>query len=314
MKKLLFFFIFFLTNFANADFSPANWGFQESNFKINVLKKAPHEALILPVQKEDGTFWTAKEVTRIKANGKKVIAAFPIGRVSFGKFGYDIAQGNECDETGYERFWNTRTQNFDVREKCHTNSLFGTEIEKNRGTFAVQYWTPEWREKIIHPILEKIFSAGFDGVFFERTSDFELWTNNRKSTYFAHEMAKLIIGMANTLHAQKGGNFVVIAGEASRILPLLKTKTRTRFVTAIDAIAETSLFFDTTRSSRLARFLPLRKYFVPTRKPIFLLEFSDKKNVLKLKKWKKAFEKVGLPTVLFRAENNGEMNELPAPF
>lgn len=310
--------LFSFANFANADFFPENWGIQRENFKISALKSAPHEALILPIQKENGDFWTAEEITEIKKNGKKVLAAFPIGEISFGKFGFEEARGNECkgEKTGFSRVWNTRTREFDYEKNCRENSILGPEFEDRGGTFLTQFWTEEWKKIVIYPIFQKVYLANFDGVFLEKINDFEAWTGSvsEKKTYFANEMAKLVIEMASQARSKKGSNFLVVVSETSRLFENLDTKKRSDFLSSIDAVGEISLFFDTEKKNRATRFVQLRKYVVPARKPILLLEFSSEKNAKKLQKWQIAFERVGLPTVIFRAENDENLNELPLPF
>ncbi len=319
MKKILFLIVFFLfENSVSAGFFLENWGMQRENFKIETLEKANHEVLILPIQKENGNFWSPAEIYHIKKNGKKVLAAFPLGEVSFGRFAFEEAQGEECkgQKTGFSKFWNPRTQQFDYEENCREESLFGEEIEDRGGTFLVQFWTEEWKKMAIDPLFEKAYSADFDGVFLEKIESFEMWAgkDKEKKKYFANEMAKIIIGMSSQARAKKGDDFLIIASEGSEIFENLSAKARKDFLSSIDAVAEVSLFFDTTRKSRMTRVAHLLKYVVHTKKPILLLEFSSKKNEKKLQEWQEAFSKIGLPAVIFRAENDENMNELPAPF
>jgi len=316
MKKILFLTAFFLFgNLAAADFSPKNWGYQLQNFHFKNLKKAPHEVIVIDAQKDDGTFWSRAEIAEMRKNGKKIIAYFSVGEAENYRFYFDEIRGKKCEKTAFRPFFNPRKNAFDSRKNCRSGNILGAENQHWAGNFAVKFWTNKWQKRAIFPTLEKILAADFDGIYLDKIDAFEDWGGDRTKRFFARKMAKLVADISRTAKKKRGKKFLVLPQNGLEILPNLDPKTRKWFLKSIDGWALESLFFDTTRRDRARRVFLLKKYFLKTKKPIFVVEYSDKKNEKKLEKWRKYFsEKLKISIILFRAENDANLDELSPVF
>lgn len=119
--------------------------------------------------------------------------------------------------------------------------------------FKVRFWEPSWRkvlftkEKGPKGYLDRIISAGFDGVYLDIIDGFRYFDReegNGSRPGAAKDMAKLVLAIAK--HARtvrKVPNFIVVPQNGSDILDELPAKTAAKYLDAIDGIGAEDTFY-----------------------------------------------------------------------
>lgn len=127
---------------------------------INAVTATNYDALIMDLYFNDGTPFTASEITQLKnkANGGKrlVISYMSIG---------------EAED--YRNYWNP---------SWNTNKPAWLDAVNPDwpGNYKVKYWNAEWQAIIYgndNSYLKKILNAGFDGVYLDIIDAFEYYEN-----------------------------------------------------------------------------------------------------------------------------------------
>lgn len=127
---------------------------------INAVTATNYDALIMDLYFNDGTAFTASEITQLKnkANGGKRIV---ISYMSIG----------EAED--YRSYWNPT---------WNSNKPIWLDAENPNwaGNYKVKYWYPQWQAIIYGndtSYLKKILDAGFDGVYLDIIDAFEYYEN-----------------------------------------------------------------------------------------------------------------------------------------
>lgn len=296
----------------------STWGIQLQNINKDKIIQANHDLVVIDYS-SDGTEaneFSKQDIQQMKANGKKVIAAINIGSAQMHRFywnsQWEVMQQQDC----YERYYDYRHRRFDYRNVCakENSALVGEKNpEWNRSYFA-KYWEEEWWNIALQPYFEKLYSAGFDGVYLMGTDAFEYWgkTEAEKKKY-ALDMAQLIIRISTLSQKEAGEDFLIIQQNGLEIPSFLDFRWQERYFSVIDAVSVESLFFDTTSKERRKRTVYFRK-FIQKDVPVFTLDYSKKKYLNRLKSRIEAFEaEYDISIVPFRGANDEALNELYKP-
>lgn len=117
-------------------------------------------------------------------------------------------------------------------------SWLGPENPEWRGNYKVRYWDPEW-QRIIYgaptSYLDRILSAGFDGVYLDIIDAFEYYEDSRSTA--AHEMIDFVRDLARYAKAKTNGEFLVLPQNGERLLE------HADYLEAIDGVAKEDLFY-----------------------------------------------------------------------
>lgn len=127
---------------------------------INAVTATNYDALIMDLYFNDGTAFTASEITQMKnkANGGKRIV---ISYMSIG------------EAENYRSYWNPSWNS-------NKPSWLDAENPNWPGNYKVKYWNPQWQAIIYgndDSYLKKILNAGFDGVYLDIIDAFEYYEN-----------------------------------------------------------------------------------------------------------------------------------------
>lgn len=116
-------------------------------------------------------------------------------------------------------------------------SWLGQENPEWRGNYWVRYWDPQWQHHIYGQAgaaLDRIISAGFDGVYLDRADAYSHWANERPTSQA--DMIRLIADLAAYARRKKPG-FVVILQNAEELLANSELRG------TLDAVAKEDLFY-----------------------------------------------------------------------
>ncbi len=162
----------------------------------------------------------------------------------------------------------------------------GTENSEWRGNYHVRFWHEGWKKKIFgapDAMLDKIITAGFDGVYLDRADIYEHWQKKRKTA--APDMISFIVELARYARAQKPG-FIIVLQNAEELLhaePLRR---------AIDAVAKEDLLLGLSEAGTLNSAVDVDnssgylKLAQNDGRPIFVIEYIDDNNVRRIIKSK----------------------------
>ncbi len=167
MKFLLSFLLLAAVRFiAHAQPAPASFAYV---LQADTLAKSKAEAvaklaacerdwIVLDAHFSSEEAWTEKDLSAIRAGkaGRKVIAYLSIGEA-------------ENYRAYWQSSWRTNAPTF----------LLGENPEW-KGNYRVKYWQPDW-QKIILADVDKIMSAGFDGVYLDIVDGFETFEQDEKN-------------------------------------------------------------------------------------------------------------------------------------
>ncbi len=312
----IFFFPF--SCFASPIDTVKNWGYQLQNIQAKDIRDAKHDLIVIDYSPDgsDENRFTKQEVAEMKKDGKLLIAYLSIGEAEMYRFYWNSQWESPKQTNCLKKYFNTLHQSYDWKNVCPKGNT-GLVGEKNPdwdGNYSVKYWEKEWWDDAIVPYLNRIYSAGFDGVYLDLVDEYEYWSEKgMPEKKLADDMAKLIWKISLLSKRKMGKDFLIIPQNGISIIRVLGAKWKARYFSAIDAIALESLFFDTTKRERITRLLILKEY-QKRGIPIFVVEYSRKKYLSRLLSRIKTYEKAyGISIIPFRAANDVQLNELYKP-
>ncbi len=299
--------------------SADTWAIQLHNINPVAIADDDVDLVVIDYAKDgtDKTAFSAAEVAAMQQNGKKVLAYLSIGKAEAWRFywnsQWEAARQGDC----YERYYDYLKYKWTWRNKCVPGNtpLVGNKDPLWDGELYARYWDNRWKTDVVEPYMERIMEAGFDGVYLAHVDAYNYWgagTLTRRT--YAREMQELIITLSSTAKQQSGDDFLVIPENVSGIISASKdVQLNKKFLTAIDAIAERSLVFDTTKAKRGKRITELRTDY-SYQKPILVLEFSSSTYAPTLRRWQESFlKKYGLRMSITRSSNNAELDSISEP-
>jgi len=103
------------------------------------------------------------------------------------------------------------------------------------GNYKVKYWYPEW-QSIILDYLDRIMSAGFDGVYLDLVNAYEHYADGRPAAM--REMVDFVVTISNYAHVVKGRpGFGIFPQNAAEL------ETRPGYLTAVTGIGQEETYY-----------------------------------------------------------------------
>lgn len=121
--------------------------------------------------------------------------------------------------------------------KTNRPDWLGSENPDWRGNYFVQYWELDWQNLIYgtpESYLDKIISAGFDGVYLDRVDAFQSWKKDYPNA--SKDMVEFVEHIS-TYAKLRNPNFIIVVQNGEELLEF------TQYRQAIDVIAKEDLFF-----------------------------------------------------------------------
>ena len=228
MKKViiaLLFFALFTPSFAQrAEISwVQSWVYWLQNINIDELKNSSSDLVVIDYTQNgmDENAFSAKEIASLQQKGKIVLAYLSIG---------------EAED--YRFYWKSSWQEGNPK-------FIGEENDEWKGNYKVKYWYKGWWDKVLKPYMDKILSAGFNGVYLDIIDGYYYFgEKNNKIKQRARDMVKLVEKIAKYGRDNYGEEFIVVPQNGSSILDDVSAKYRARYIDAIDAIGVESLYYN----------------------------------------------------------------------
>ncbi|WP_157599696.1 endo alpha-1,4 polygalactosaminidase [Saccharomonospora xinjiangensis] len=188
---------------------------------LDALTAAPHDVAVIDLARDgvDGYF-TAHEITRLRASGKTVLAYFEIGSIEDFRPEFDRIRDEQAD-------------------------LLLNDVPSWPGEYFVRYWDARWWDDTVLPRLERAMDAGFDGVYLDTLIAYEqidlALVPGRTRDDLGRAMAALVTKVSEHAKSRRT-EFLVFPQNAPEL------RLTDGYTAAIDGIGMEDLFFlDTDR-------------------------------------------------------------------
>jgi cysteinyl-tRNA synthetase len=225
-----------------------NWRYQLTNVNPSEVANSSTDLVVIDYSANDGPFSRA-QVDRMKrkpdGSRRIVLSYISIGEAEI-----------------YRWYWHSIwTKNPPV--------WLASRNSQWRENYGVRFWHSEW-QRIVFEYLDKIISAGFDGVYLDKVDEFE--TMGHKD-----EMIELVARISSHAKAQRS-DFIVVSQNGDQLIP------NSNFRNAIDAFAREDLLYgedvDGARNdaSSIRESIKRLKMLTAEGKPVFVVEYPKKSN------------------------------------
>lgn len=207
-----------------------SFGYQLQGTDPAELARSPFDLLVIDPTR-DGS-----EETRLGAAQVKQIREGKPGRVLLAYLSLGEAET-------YRPYW----QQGWAPGKPGAPAWLGPENPRWKGNYKVRYWDPSWRQLLWgrpEAPLDRLITAGFDGVFLDVIDAFEFWGPDGESglerASAARDMVELVAALAAYARAKRPG-FLVMPQNGEALLA------ERDYRDTIDGIAVEDLFYDDER-------------------------------------------------------------------
>jgi cysteinyl-tRNA synthetase len=200
----------------------SSWVYQLQGYprgRLRALARAPHRLAVIDLARDAHRgYFTRREVARLRASGKKVLAYFEIGSI--------------------ETF---RPEYRPLRR--HARRIILNRWADWPDEYFVRYWDGRWWRRVVRPRLDRALATGFDGVYLDTPLAYEEidldLVPQRGRDRLARDMVNLIARISRYAKDRRAGFWIVPQNS-----PELR---RYRgYTAAIDGIGMEELFFRAT--------------------------------------------------------------------
>jgi cysteinyl-tRNA synthetase len=200
----------------------SSWVYQLQGYpgdRLDALARSPHQLAVIDLARDaHADSFTAAEIGRLRASGKRVLAYFEIGSMEDFRPEYAAAQRADL----LLNTWNAWPQ-----------ERFG------------RYWDERWWQRVVRPRLDRALSAGYDGVYLDTPLAYEeidlALVPGQSRAGLARAMADLIIRISEYAKQRKPRFWIVPQNSP-------ELRQQAGYTAAIDGIGMEELFYlDTDR-------------------------------------------------------------------
>ncbi|MBF0449877.1 MAG: endo alpha-1,4 polygalactosaminidase [Candidatus Magnetomorum sp.] len=265
------------------------WGYWLQAPDISVIAACPYDLLVIDYS-FDGTdtkAFTTEHMDRLHRADKHMLSYLSIGEAESYRF-------------YWKKEWKTGSPDF-----------IGTENSDWAGNFKVKYWNKQWWDQALKPYLNRILSAGFDGVYLDIIDAYYYWSQNGYPVqHCADQMIALVVSIREYVSKKGKKTFTICPQNALGIIGDASLMPKKRYLKAIDAIGVESLFFNYWSLEDQTYRLKCIREFYNAKKRIFNVEY------LKKEQWKtyhNTLHKQPFPIIGYAAHENRALKELIVP-
>lgn len=254
MKPYIFFGILILVSAVSGSSNQMNsWGYQLQNYDLDALRSFDVDILVIDYSKDgtDSTAFTKQEITDLQSNGKRVVSYISIG---------------EAEDYRYY---------FDESWLSSPPVWMDGENPDWEGNYKVKYWDPEW-QTIIFSYLDKIISAGFDGVYLDIIDAYEFYEDSVPEA--PQLMIEFVSNISNYTRQKAGSDFLIIPQNGEGLLQ------NDEYREVIDAIGKEDLYLEedgiTHKTDEREYSENLLDLLIGDNKPVLLVEYTSDPNAI----------------------------------
>jgi cysteinyl-tRNA synthetase len=229
-----------------------SWAIWLQDANVAALVDSTYDVVVIDYSRDgsDAAAYSPQEIQSIKDSGKLVLAYLSIGEAEDYRFYWQSG-------------WETGSPSF-----------IGQENPDWPGNYKVEYWVPGWWDQALAPYLERILSAGFDGVYLDIVDAYYYWGEEgygfKKS---ARRMIDLVTKIAEYCRSQSGDSFIVCPGNALGILDDAPATNVTQYLLTMDAVGVESLIYNIWSPEDQAYRIEKLKEIAAAGKLIFNVEY-----------------------------------------
>jgi cysteinyl-tRNA synthetase len=229
-----------------------SWAVWLQDANVQTLVDSTYDLVVIDYSRDgtDDTAFTFEEIQAIRASGKLVLAYFSIG---------------EAED--YRFYWQPHW-------KTGSPSFIGEENPDWPGNYKVLYWQAGWWDQALAPYLERILSAGFDGVYLDIIDAYYYWgLEGYDFTKSARRMIDLVSKIAAHARARFGEHFIVCPQNGLGIFDDAPARKVTEYLQTMDAMGVESLIYNIWSREDQAYRIEKLKEISAAGKLIFDLEY-----------------------------------------
>ncbi|MFI1994155.1 endo alpha-1,4 polygalactosaminidase [Actinoplanes sp. NPDC020271] len=199
-----------------------SWAYQLQDYpggRLDELAAGPFQTVVVDLARDAGSdYFSAAEITRLRATGKRVLAYFEIGSIEDFRPEYPVLR----------------------RE---APGLIANEWSEWPGEFFVQYWDQRWWDRVVRPRVDQALKAGFDGVYLDTPLAYEELdlsaAQGRDRDQLARAMADLVERISRYAKQRRPG-FLIVPQNSPEL------RRQPGYTAAVDGIGMEELFFEAT--------------------------------------------------------------------
>ena len=199
-----------------------NWAYQLQDYpdgRLDQLASGPYQLVVIDLARDASTdYFTAAEIARVRATGKRVLAYFEIGSIE-----------NFRPEYAFLR--------------TYAPDLIANEWPEWPGEFFVRYYDQRWWSKVVQPRVDQALRAGFDGVYLDTPLAYEQLdlasAQGRDRDALARDMTALIVRISRYAKGRHPG-FLIVPQNSPEL------RHQAGYTRAIDGIGMEELFYEAT--------------------------------------------------------------------
>lgn len=199
-----------------------SWAYQLQGYpggRLDQLAAGPYQLIVVDLARDAGTgYFTAAEIARVRATGKRVLAYFEIGGIEDFRPEYPVLRRDAAD-------------------------LVANEWAEWPGEYFVRFYDRRWWSLVVRPRVEQALRAGFDGVYLDTPLAYEQLdlaaAQGRDRAGLARAMAGLIVRISRFAKARHPG-FLIVPQNSPEL------RYQPGYTAAIDGIGVEELFFRAT--------------------------------------------------------------------
>jgi len=266
------------------------WGYWLQAPNIVTIANCPYDLLVIDYSFDgtDAKAFTPYHIDLLHSSGKHILSYFSIGEAE-----------------SYRFYWNKKW-------KAGTPDFLGPENSDWPGNFKVKYWDSQWWDRALKPYLNRIVSAGFDGVYLDIVDAYYYWSQNGYPVQQCADRMIALIEMIRTyVNGKQKRNFTICPQNALGIIEDASPSAKHRYLKAIDAIGVESLFFNYWSIDDQKYRMSCIQQFHQFQKKIFNVEYLKKEQ---WKGYKEQLNQLSFPIIGYAANEDRALKDLIIDF
>lgn len=199
-----------------------SWAYQLQNYpegRLDDLAAGPYQLVVIDLARDAHTaYFSAAEIARVRATGKRVLAYFEIGSIEDFRPEYPQLRRDAPD-------------------------LVANEWPEWPGEYFVRYWDRRWWERVVRPRVDQALRAGFDGAYLDTPLAYEQLdlaaAQGRDRDGLARAMSDLIVRISRYAKDRRP-DFLIVPQNSPEL------RHQPGYTAAVDGIGMEELFFEAT--------------------------------------------------------------------
>ncbi|MGE0768017.1 MAG: endo alpha-1,4 polygalactosaminidase [Hyphomicrobiaceae bacterium] len=244
-----------------------SWGYQLQDLQVERVAAAPHDLIVvdetLDGRRQESRAHVLTQLKRKPDGGRRLVLSYlsigeaedyrpywrtawsaPATKIALPARLIDLTAAGPTPARAHIRLASGQTERPLFAPTAGAPAWLGTENAEWRGNYNVRFWHPDWQGLIYgqpSAALDRIITAGFDGVYLDRADVYGLWRHERPSA--KADMVDLVAEIADYARRKKPG-FLVVLQNAEELLATRRLRQ------TLDGVAKEDLLFGLSQEGR----------------------------------------------------------------